>query len=168
MNYAAGDIIVEHGVEYRVEMWSVTDLLQKITLSSDFDGGWMTIEFDGTPSTWAYIIASKAGDHHTPILAQKILDEGFTDPICVWRSELGAYGLGNGHHRLVCAILLGLDEIPVIISDTENYYPDASDGEDVWQTDPEFADRLYKIYNKAYQKLRKQEDKALAEELLMR
>jgi len=168
MTYKVGDIIEEYGVTYEIKMWSVTDILQKVTLSADFDGGWNTIEFDGTPSTWAYVIASKAGDTHTPVLAQKILDEGFTDPVCIWRDSRGAYGLGNGHHRVVCAILLGLDEIPVIYSDTDNYYPDASDGNDIEEYDEEFSDRLYEIYTKMYKKLKKQEDAALAEEEKMR
>jgi len=168
MDYSVGDTFEEYGVKFEVSMWSVTDILRKVTLSSDFDGGWNNIEFDGTPSTWAYIIASKAGDFHTPILAQKIIDEGFTDPICIWRGPRGEYGIGNGHHRLVCAILLGLDEIPVVYSDTEEPYPDATEGKDINDYDEDFADRLYEIYSKMYKKLKKQEDAALAEEAKMR
>ena len=169
MAYELGTI-EEYGVEFEISMWKVSDILKKVTISSDYNGEFNTIEFDGTPSTWAYLIASKAGDYHTPTLALKILEEGFTDPICIWRDNRGAYGLGNGHHRLVCAILLGLDEIPVVsaVKATQEHYPDASDGDDINVYDSEVADKLYKIYTKIYKKLAKQELVELDEESNMR
>ena len=164
MNYNVGDVIFEYGVKFEVQMWSIADILHKVTLSSDYDGGWNNIHFDGSSSHWAYMIASKAGDYHTPILAQKILDEGFTEPICIWRNEKGALGIGNGHHRLVCAILLGLDYIPVLFSGTQESYPDASDGEEISETDEESSDLLYNTYTEIYKELAKQELAAIEEE----
>lgn len=168
MTYEIGDVILEYGVRFEVQMWSITDILRKVTLSSDYDGGWNNIEFDGSPSHWAFMIASKAGDYHTPVLAQKILDEGFTEPICIWQDSRGAYGIGNGHHRLVCAIMLGLDEIPVLFSGTEENYPDASEGEELSEYDSESADMLYYAYSKIYKTLLRQEQDAACEEESMR
>lgn len=54
-------------------------------------------------------------------LLDMILTLGFTKPICVYlQEELGTgrtmFAQGNGHHRLAIAILLGLNEIPVVFS----------------------------------------------------
>jgi hypothetical protein len=158
MDFNAGDVIDEFGTIYTTQMWSITDILNTVTESADFP------EFDGSPSMWAYLIASKSGDLHTPVLAEKILTEGFTTPICIYRGRYGAYALGNGHHRLVCAIILGMDEIPVLYTETEEYYPDASDGEDIYEEDEEISDWLFNSFTKIYKKLHKQELAALAEE----
>lgn len=152
MKYNVGDVINEYGVYFSVEVWTVTEVLKKVTLSIDYG------EFDGSPSMWAYMLASKGGDVQTPALLEKILEEGFTDPICIWRDSYGAYGVGNGHHRLTCAILLGMDEIPVLISqEPEEYYPDASEGNKVFGRDDEISNWIYNNYGKTYKKLLKEE-----------
>ncbi len=158
MKYQIGEVIEEFGSSFEVQMWSVEKILKSVTESADYE------EFDGTPSMWAYLIASKSGDTYVPILMQKILDEGFTDPICLYRGIFGGLAIGNGHHRLVCAILLGLDEIPVLYTTTDEYYPDASEGEDIWGSDEEVSDWLYAEFTKTYKNLRKQEARAEAED----
>lgn len=162
MDFKIGQEIDEYGTLYKVQMWSVASILNCVTESADFP------EFDGSASSWAYLIASKSGDLYTPVLAQKIIDEGFTTPICIYRNSYGGYGLGNGHHRFVCALLLGLDEIPVLYTDTDEYYPDASDGADIWENDEEVSDWLYKSFSKIYKKLYKEETQNEAEEYVMR
>lgn len=162
MDFEVGQEIEEFGVVYKIQMWNVSDILQNVTESADFP------EFDGSSSSWAYLIASKAGDYHSPILAQKILDEGFTTPICIYRNGYGGYGVGNGHHRLVCAILLGMDEIPVLYTDTNEYYPDASDGVNISDEDREVADYLYTVYAKIFKKLYKEETESETEEIVHR
>jgi hypothetical protein len=158
MNFEVGQVIEEYGYKFEVQMWPIEKILKTITQSADFP------EFDGTPSMWAYLIASKCGDAYTPVLAQKILDEGFTDPICIYRGHLGGLAIGNGHHRLVCAIILGIDEVPVLFTETDESYPDASDGPNIFQYDEEVSDWLYSQYTKTYKKLFKQESKAEEEE----
>lgn len=158
MNFTPGQVITEYGTDFEIQMWKITDILQTVTESTDY------VEFDGSSSMWAFLISSKAGDLYTPVLAQKIIDEGFTDPICIYRNSRGGYGLGNGHHRLTCAILLGLDEIPVLYTDTDEYYPDASEGEDIMGRDEEVSDWLYSSYAKIYRTLLKEELAALQEE----
>lgn len=160
MTYEVGDVITDPGSDatFTVQMWTISDILNTVTESADFP------EFDGSASTWAYLIASKGGDEWTPVLAEKILEVGFTDPICIYRTEFGGYGLGNGHHRLVAAFLLGLDSIPVLYTDTNEYYPDASEGPDFYTFDPETSEIIYNTFTKIYKKLQKQEARALAEE----
>lgn len=173
MTYEVGDVIREESwvegefITYEVQEWMIADILSTVTESADFP------EFDGTPSMWAYLIASKGGDFHTPELIERIAAEGFLYPICIYRSNLGAYGLGNGHHRFVAALLLGMDSIQVFMSDTpEEYYPNASDGgedlEDAGYSDEASADMIFKSFSKIHKKLKKAEDKALAEEEKMR
>lgn len=174
MKYAVGDVITEDGyfysddrVTWTVQMWNIADILHIVTESADFG------EFEGSSSMWAYIFASKGGDAWTPALIERILEEGFTDPICIYRTETGGWGLGNGHHRLVAAVLLGLDEIPVLVSDTlEAYFPNASEGINLETEydlqDPDTADMIYAAFAKIYKKLRKQEEQALDEEASLR
>jgi hypothetical protein len=46
-------------------------------------------------------------------LLQAIPEVGFLDPIGIY-DRYDGMSVGNGHHRLTAAILLGLDEIPVV------------------------------------------------------
>jgi hypothetical protein len=168
MAYEIGDVVEEYDdlldedVTYEVQSWDIENILYHVSESADFP------EFDGSSSMWAYLIASKGGDHHTPILIERILEEGFTDPICLYRTEYGGWGLGNGHHRLAAAILLGLDSIPVLVGNVaEAYFPDASTGFNFVEKglgDEASANMIYKAYGKIFKKLAKQEMRALDEE----
>ena len=154
----------ESGVTFKVSDWNIEDILNSVTESSDFE------EFDGTPSMWAYLMASKGGDEWTPDMIELIKENGITEPICIYRTTLGAYGIGNGHHRLVCAILMGMDTVPVAYTDTDEYYPNFSDGVELNKLYCDFdsSEMIYKEYTKLYKKLQKQEKAALAEEQRMR
>jgi hypothetical protein len=158
MKFEVGQTIEEFGLEFEVQMWPIEYILKNVTQSADY------AEFDGSPSMWAYLIASKSGDVHTPVLAQKILDEGFTTPICIYRGAYGGLAIGNGHHRLVCAIILGLDEIPVLFTNSDESYPVASDGPDILESDKAVANWLYKSFTKIYKQLAEDEARAEAEE----
>lgn len=147
---------------FTIQNWTIEDILNHVTASSDFDED----EFNGSASSWAFIIASKGGDEWVPDMLELIKENGVIDPITIYRTGLGAYGIGNGHHRLVCAILLGMDSIPVAYTDTDETYPLATDGK---KLSGEFADwdsanMIYTSYAKIYKKLRKEEEAALAEE----
>jgi hypothetical protein len=160
MTYSNGQVVEDaDGIKFTVQYWSIESILQNVVLSSDFE------EFDGTPSMWAYIIASKGGDSQTPTLLQRISEEGFTVPICLFRDRFGNWGIGNGHHRLVCAILLGLDEIPAFVSDDpEEHYPTISDGPELPAGNATLAKKIYNSWCKIYKTLAKQELVALEEE----
>lgn len=91
-----------------VEMWPISKILSLVTESSDC--GYLD-----NPGDWFRMMAIKANDASFGRLLQAIPKQGFLDPIGItW--EYDHYRLGNGHHRLTAAILLGLDEIPVIQS----------------------------------------------------
>jgi ParB-like nuclease family protein len=119
-----------------IEMVSVAELLKKITSTADgfFPGD------DG--SEWFRMMEYKGGEVQTPAIIRAIERYGFTDPICITAQSDNNWELGNGHHRLVIAILLGLDEIPV---DFSEWYSRASTSnqqriyDDELKTDDEMA-----------------------------
>ena len=84
----------------------VSDLLKSITSSCDYE------EFDGSPESWMCMINMKASDEGFEDLVDSLLDDGFAEEssIAVFR---GGRAIWNGHHRLVAAILLGMDEVNV-------------------------------------------------------
>lgn len=73
------------------------------------------------PSEWLRMINDKTGDEQFATLIRLIETEGFTDPIGIMQYD-DYWLLGNGHHRMVAAILLALDEIPVVFGNT---WPDS-------------------------------------------
>lgn len=88
----------------------VTEILQKVYETAD--------EYypEAGAREWLRMIKEKTFDPQTPAIIRAIERIGFIDPICIEdHGSLGWY-LGNGHHRLAIAILLGLDEILVDFS----------------------------------------------------
>lgn len=83
---------------------SVTELLRTLESSSDI---W---SFDGTPEGWMTLINEKAADSGFGRLIDSILEDGWAPG-----SSIGIRNnyVFQGHHRLVAAILLGLDEVEV-------------------------------------------------------
>ena len=90
-----------------MEMVPITTILRNATSSVDFN------DFSGKPEDWLEMMIYKAEDESFGQLLQIIPEKGFTDPITITEYESG-WELGNGHHRLTAAIMLGLDEIPVV------------------------------------------------------
>lgn len=72
------------------------------------------------------IVKGKAGDRTMGPIIDSIIDNGFTSPIELQIINDGMYGdgdvysQGNGHHRLVAAILLGIDVIPVMVRNAKS------------------------------------------------
>jgi ParB-like nuclease family protein len=91
-----------------VKMMSVAELLRKLKESAD------CYNLESTQG-WFYMLESKLADPQTPSIIRAIEEFGFLDPICITK-EYAGWKLGNGHHRLAIAIMLGLDEIPVDFS----------------------------------------------------
>lgn len=97
---------------------SVATILAEANGSTDIAG-----EVD-----WYKILANKVSHDHFDWLVAKIADEGFTIPVVLLRSSDG-YILSNGHHRICAAILLGLETIPVVITDNMwDWVEDSHDG----------------------------------------
>jgi len=88
------------------EMWPISKILAEVKESCD-------VGYLDTPGDWFHMMSRKASDPNFGRLLQAIPDQGFLDPIGIYWSY-DHWTLGNGHHRLTAAILLGLDEIPVI------------------------------------------------------
>lgn len=96
---------------------AVSEILKKVVASYD-QYPLHTVE------GWQQMIATKGGDAQIPSIIRAIEEYGFLDPICIEVFDnTGSWCLGNGHHRLVVAILLGLDTIPV---DFSEWYSKAS------------------------------------------
>lgn len=134
---------------------AVSDILKGVTASLDIH------EID-----WEAIIAAKISHDHFDELCDTIMREGFCVPITLMVNEEDEFGdvtymLGNGHHRLCAAILLGLDRIPVVISeDDPRCWEESHDGNwepgessyDYWHMWNESIGYAYAgdIHNKAY------------------
>ena len=100
----------------RINYVSVTDLLDMLTDSCDFDVD------DTYHDNWLQdMLASKCVDPTFWQLCETIPVAGFTVPICVMLNNDGTWKMGNGHHRLAAAILLCLDEIPVYVSGDNDF-----------------------------------------------
>lgn len=109
-------------------MTPVEDILNKVKGSLDFHG-----EFN-----WWEVLAGKVSHDHFDWLCDEIRMHGFTIPIVIVDEGDGEWRTGNGHHRLCAAILLGIEEIPVIFTDGDYWrFEDSHDG-DVQLGSPSF------------------------------
>lgn len=102
-----------------VTMVPVREILRHVEASLDFDP-WEW-ERDGF---WATVIRRKVIDLQMPALLDAIQAEGFTAPIGIVRPPRGPWLQHNGHHRIVAAILLCMDEVPVVFIDREVEWED--------------------------------------------
>lgn len=94
-------------------MMRVSDILKSCEGSCDFgdvdyyDGE--TFE-DKQFNFWTEVIANKSSDTGFGHLVESILKDGFVEGSAIgWNRGR----ITEGHHRLVAAILLGMDEVPV-------------------------------------------------------
>ena len=92
----------------------MTTIMQRLGSSVDGFDLWLDRE-------WLRMLWSTASDGIAQ-LVESILTNGFTTPICIVDDGSDWWAMGNGHHRLTAAILLGLDEIPVAFSNTHSDY----------------------------------------------
>lgn len=96
-----------------VRMVPLVHILQKVESSVDF--GEVSNYFGNTmdeqrTNFWLAVIKDKASDTGFGHLIEAILTEGFDN-----ESSIGWFDneITEGHHRLVAAILLGMEEVPV-------------------------------------------------------
>ncbi len=92
----------------------IRELMRNLTDSYD--------DYDlSTPEGWLDMLAEKASDREFPALLRARRADGQVDPSAVsdWYGRDGEplWELGNGHHRLVAAILLGWDAVLVAFSE---------------------------------------------------
>ena len=71
----------------------------------------------GNDSDWlAQTFAEKIVDDQMSYLVDSILEDGMLCPLNVI-SSYGDFVFGNGHHRLIAALLCGIEEIDVVVSE---------------------------------------------------
>jgi hypothetical protein len=100
------------------EYVSITRILKETTHSVDFGG--VDDSYDGDSTAfWQDIIATKSADTGFGHLVDSILEHGFDpDGAIGWEGDCSHYvdgggaAINEGHHRLVAAILLCMDEVP--------------------------------------------------------
>lgn len=93
------------------KMVSVLEIMRTATESVDF--GTAPTDPDENAKWWENIIKVKAADTGFGALVDSILRDGFdhNQPIG-WYVCDNTREISEGHHRLVAAILLGMDEVP--------------------------------------------------------
>lgn len=106
-----------------MSMMLVSDILRKATNSLDMGG-------IGTADGWWRILANKVSHAHFDNIVESIQNDGFTMPIVLVERDADEYTIGNGHHRLCAAILLGINAIPVVITEGDYWaFEDSHDEE---------------------------------------
>ena len=72
----------------------------------------------GTHDEWLIdCFSDKATDDQFPALLASILENGLTLPLNVIRNDYDEVLMGNGHHRLVAALLCGIEDISIVVSE---------------------------------------------------
>lgn len=93
------------GREYRI---NIAELIKALDGSCDI----------GTHDEWLIdCFYDKATDDQFPALLASILENGLTLPLNVIRNNDDEVIMGNGHHRLVAALLCGIEDISIVVSE---------------------------------------------------
>lgn len=88
-------------------MTSITEILQKVTSSDDFH------DFDGSPESWYVLMIDKLlGRPSVPMLIRMDISPQNFDTVQILINDDGSWRIGDGHHRLVTAILRADDFVP--------------------------------------------------------
>jgi hypothetical protein len=117
------------GTEWNVQGYrrhvSVQELLNKITNSVDLPSV-------GQGANWGAILRAKCSASHFDAIVETIMTEGMRMPVVMWdATESGTWTIGNGHHRLVACMLLGMETIPVFVSITQDYMRGEESSDDI-------------------------------------
>ena len=93
------------GREYKI---NIAELIKALDGSCDC----------GTHDEWLIdCFSDKATDDQFPALLASILENGLTLPLNVIRNDYDEVLMGNGHHRLVAALLCGIEDISIVVSE---------------------------------------------------
>lgn len=95
-----------------IRYMTLSEIQNFVTESVDFD--WMD-----TPGDWELMIRTKAKDTGFGHLVESIMTHGLLEESTVVIDEFGT--IIEGHHRLVAAILLCLDVVPVSTEEQWNH-----------------------------------------------
>ena len=129
------------GKEYRI---SIVEFINALDGSVDYfhDNDWVKecFQYKTTDETFPGILAS-------------ILEQGLTLPLNAVRWGNGVL-MGNGHHRLVAALLCGIETITIVVSDIDCDFDSTSyegdtvtySGEQVGSADPLGVGHMFDTY----------------------
>lgn len=116
------------GREYKI---NIAELIKALDGSCDC----------GTHDEWLIdCFYYKATDDQFPALLASILESGLTLPLNVIRNNNGEALMGNGHHRLVAALLCGIEDISIVVSENNCDWHSTSYEDDSIEYDGELLD----------------------------
>lgn len=134
------DLLFESQREHKPVTVNIVDLLDTLDGSVDCSG-------TSTNGDWIMeMFVDKISDISSMIwLLPSILHNGLQCPLNVVY-DYGKFKMGNGHHRLVLALLCGIDEIQVIVSENRCDFK-SSEIEDLEQDSFIYDDSDADIFN---------------------
>ena len=92
---------------YRPVRVPISDLIKILSGSCDYGWG----------ESWLIgIFNMKLADREMGWLIDSVLENGMVTPLNVLLKEGGRFEMGNGHHRLVAALLCGIEHIDVVVT----------------------------------------------------
>ena len=100
------DALVRSYVDGSVETVNLIDLIN--TLDGSLDCGDSAYWID-------YVFIEKVRDCQMSTIVNSILDAGMTCPLNVI-FDGNTFIMGNGHHRLIAALLCGIEDIPIYVT----------------------------------------------------
>ena len=100
------DVLVKSYVDGSVETVNLIDLIN--TLAGSLDCGDSIDWLD-------YVFVEKVRDRQMSTIVNSILDNGMTCPLNVI-FDGNTFIMGNGHHRLIAALLCGIEDIPIYVT----------------------------------------------------
>ena len=133
MNSPVIEQLLDSFLNYTPVRVPLSDLIKTLTGSCDYGDG----------ESWLMgVFNMKLADNEMGWLIDSVLENGLVTPLNVIRKWDGEFEMGNGHHRLVAALLCGIEEIDVVVTsgidwtcssdDDMEYEYDVYEAYDVW------------------------------------
>ena len=107
MNSPVTEQLLDSFLNYAPVRVPISDLVKTLTGSCDYGAG----------GPWLMgIFNMKLADSAMGWLIDSVLENGLVTPLNVVRNRNGKFEMGNGHHRLVAALLCGIEHIDVVVT----------------------------------------------------
>ena len=113
----------------------ISDLIKTLSGSCDYGQG----------ESWLIgVFNMKLGDNEMGWLIDSVLENGLVTPLNVILKEGSWFQMGNGHHRLVAALLCGIEHIDVVVTRSVNWECSSDDDmEEEWDVVDEASNVWY-------------------------
>jgi hypothetical protein len=140
-------LINGYGDDMIVKNVCIADLLYELDGSIDFYGG--------DVDQWLiHCMWKKVAEEATPLLIWNMLRNGLQTPLnVVWNERYDTLKMGNGHHRLIAALLCGITHCDIYVTDdcdhsvTEGSFPHFKYDEHCIAGSPKFTSAAKAIDN---------------------